>query len=80
MSVGTASPKDSSYLFFLLFMFGTQETKEGFIQDQQKGVDFSNVAINLRQKRFWVRIFEREAKLLSCYSHSARFDGAKQKT
>lgn len=58
MSVGAASPKDSSYLFFLLFMFGTQETKEGFIQDQQKGVDFSNVAINLRQKRFLVRIFE----------------------
>ena len=33
-------------------MFGTQETKKGFIQEPAKEVDFSNVAINLRQKIF----------------------------
>lgn len=61
-------------------MFGTQETKKGFIQDRQRRSTFSNAAINLRQKIFGADFgFVRKGKLNSFAAvWFFRFDGEKR--
>lgn len=61
-------------------MFGTQETKKGFILDRQRRSTVQTWQLTCGKKDFWcgfLDLSEREAKLLSCWL--VCFDGMKSR-